>query len=230
MTKVLIVDDDAFTRANLRTILAAKGLTVVAEAEDGDQVPAAIAEHRPDVVLIDLRMRRVGGVQAIRQAAGQPDAPHFIALTAIDTEDVLDEAIKAGAAGFAYKDDAPEDLAGHIRAVAAGDGALSASAAAIMIRRTKAGTGRSVDRVTEARERLALLTDKEREVAALVELTNVEIAPRLHMAPDTVKAHVSSALSKLGLRNRQQLAVLADRAGLGTPAGNEPTGPAATPR
>ncbi|MBD7949738.1 response regulator transcription factor [Oerskovia rustica] len=210
MTRVLIVDDDAYTRTMIRTILIAHGLNVVGEADDGDQVLAAVAEHRPDVVLIDLQMRRVGGVEAIRRVAALPNPPRCVALTGYGSEDAVSQALDAGAAGFLSKDDAPDTLAGHVRAVADGGGALCPNAAATVIRRMTTPGGVPVDRAADARARIAALTDRERAVAHLVAgMTNRQIATRLHLSENTVKAHVAHALTTLGLSTRAEIAVLA---------------------
>lgn len=208
------MDDDAYTRTMIRTILAAHGLDVVGEADDGDQVLAAVAEHRPDVVLIDLQMRRVGGVEAIRRVAALPNPPRCVALTGYGSEDAVVQALDAGAAGFLSKDDAPDALAGHVRAVADGRGALGPDAAAAVIRRMTTPGGVPVDRAADAQARIATLTDRERAVAHLVAgLTNRQIATRLHLSENTVKAHVAHALTTLGLSTRAELAVLAALAG-----------------
>jgi DNA-binding NarL/FixJ family response regulator len=214
VTRVLIVDDDSFARTMIRTILTAQEIEVVGEAGDGDEVPTAIAEHRPDIVLVDLQMRRVDGVEAIRRNAARPGAPRFVALTGYGNEDAVVRALQAGAAGFLSKDDDPGTLASHLRAVADGGGALGPEAAALVIQRMTTTPG-SQDRAAVARARLDALTDRERAVAALVAgYTNQQIATRLGMSGNTVKAHVTRALTKLGMASRAELAVLADRAGL----------------
>jgi len=214
VTRVLIVDDDSFARTMICSILTAQQIEVVGEASDGDEVPAAVAEHRPDIVLVDLQMRRVDGVEAIRRNAALPGAPRFVALTGYGTEDAVLRAIQAGAAGFLSKDDDPATLAGHLRAVAEGGGALGPDAAALVIQRMTTAP-ETHDRVAEARARLEELTERERTVAAHVAAwTNQQIGTRLGMSENTVKAHVTRSLTKLGLTSRAELAVLADRAGL----------------
>src|SRR5690606_8002301 len=150
VTRVLIVDDDSFARTMICSILTAQQIEVVGEASDGDEVPAAVAEHRPDIVLVDLQMRRVDGVEAIRRNAALPGAPRFVALTGYGTEDAVLRAIQAGAAGFLSKDDDPATLAGHLRAVAEGGGALGPDAAALVIQRMTTAP-ETHDRVAEAR-------------------------------------------------------------------------------
>jgi DNA-binding NarL/FixJ family response regulator len=212
---VLIVDNESLVRNLIRTILTARGLEVVGEADDGDQVLPAIAEHRPDVVLMDLGMERVGGVEAIRQVKALPDAPPCIALTSFGSEEMIGRALEAGAAGFLSKDDDPETWAVHVQAVVEGGGAFGASAARTLIQQIVSPDGGAADKTAEAQAALSVLTDKERAVVALVgSLTNGQIAPRLGMSPHTVKSHIGHAFDKLGLRTRAELAVLADRAGL----------------
>ena len=212
------MDDDSYARKMIRTILTAQGLEVVGEADDGDQVLPAIAEHRPDVVLIDLQMRRIGGVEAIRQVAALANGPRCVALTGFGTEDAIVQALGAGAAGFLSKDDGPETLAGHLRAVATGGGALGPDAAAAIIRRLTSSNAPN-DRRADALAKLTVLTDKERTVAGCLVggMTNGQIAPRLHMSENTVKAHITRALTKLDLSSRTELGILADRAGLTAP-------------
>lgn len=203
---MLIVDDDAYVRNSLRTILGSQGIDVVGEADDGDQVPEKIARHRPDVVLIDLQMARVGGEEVIRRNADRPGAPRFVALTNFGSEDAVMRVLRAGAAGFLSKDDDPMTLAAHLNAVGEGGAALSSGAASAVIRRS-APTRHT--RVTTARTQLAQLTDREREVATLVAgHTNDQIGRRLNMSPNTVKAHVKNATTKLDLVSRAELAVV----------------------
>ena len=214
MTKVLIVDDDALARSMIRTILAGQGIEVVAEADDGDQVPDAVARYRPDVVLVDLQMHRVDGVEAIRRNASRPGAPRFIALTGFGTEDAIVQALEAGAAGFLSKDDDPTVLANHVRAVAGGGGALGPGVATTVIQRIS-GTAKVPDRAAEARARMAKLSEREREVAALVAgRTNRLISRALNISEHTVKAHITGIMAKLDLGSRDQIAVIVDRANL----------------
>ncbi|WP_344104957.1 response regulator transcription factor [Myceligenerans crystallogenes] len=215
MTKVLIVDDDSFARSAIRTILTAQGIDVVAEAEDGDEVPDAVIRHRPDVVLIDLQMRRVNGVEAIRRNASRPGAPRFVALTGFGTDDAVVQALQAGAAGFLSKDDDPDDLAARVYAVANGRYALGADAMDTVVQQYT-NVSRVPDKTTKAREQLARLTDREREVAAFVHgRTNGQIARQLGISDNTVKVHLSSIMTKLGLQGRDQIALIVDRADSG---------------
>lgn len=204
------------TRSLIRRLLTAAGLDVVGEADDGDQVLHAVAEYRPDVVLVDLLMHRVNGVEAIRQVATLPDPPYCVALTSLSTEDAVVQAIEAGAAGFLSKNEDQENLAAHVRSVAVGNGVLGTEATTAVLQRMRE---RAEDRAgggVAARTKIAVLTERERDIAAfLVEgLGNTQIAKRLYLSEETIKVHLAQARAKLGLRNRTQLAVLAALAGL----------------
>lgn len=213
MTRVLVVDDDPMVRLLLGRILATAGIEVVGEATDGDEVVQAVQAHHPDVVLMDLTMRRMGGVAATAALRALPHPPGVLALTAFDTPALILEAVHAGADGFLAKDTGPDELVDAVRHVAAGEGALSARAARILVEHVQAD--RSAREQREASERLAALTDKEREIAAGVAagLTNADIAARSYVSEATVKTHIGRALTKLGLANRTQLALVVDRAG-----------------
>lgn len=217
VTRVLIVDDDAFTRTMIRRLLTADGLEVVGDAADGDQVLDAVAEHRPDVVLVDLLMHRVGGVEAIARVMALPDPPYCVALTSLNAEDAVVQAVEAGASGFLSKNEDQENLAAHVRSVAGGNGILGTEATTAVLRRMREQADERPNRGAEARAKIALLTDREREIAAfLVDgLGNTQIARRLHLSEETVKVHLAHARAKLGGLNRTQLAVLLALAGLG---------------
>lgn len=211
--RVMVVDDDAMVRRLLRTILGAEDdVEVVAEASDGDEVVTAVQAHRPDVVLMDLRMARVDGVTATQRLRTLAGAPGVIAMTSFDTETAILDAVRAGAGGFLAKDAEPGEIVAAVRAVAAGDGALSPRAARTVMRQVHA------DPAAAAREdaltRLAVLTERERDVARGVAagMSNAEIAAQAYLGEATVKTHVTSALTKLGLANRVQLAVVVARA------------------
>ena len=211
--RVLIVDDDALVRAGLTMMLdGANGIEVVGEAADGDQVPAAVDAHAPDVVLMDLRMPRTGGITATRRLRARPRAPEVIVLTTFDADENVLGGLRAGASGFLLKDSPPPRIVEAIRRVAAGDPILSPEITRRLMDRAAAQAG--------ARERacaaLATLTPREHEVAVGVARgeTNAEIAARLFMSLATVKSHITHILNKLALTNRTQIALLAHDADL----------------
>ena len=214
--RVLLVDDDALVRAGLSMMLNGAGdLVIVGEAGDGDQVPAAVAKHRPDVVLMDLRMPRVDGITATRRLRGVPSSaprPEVIVLTTFDADENVLGALRAGASGFLLKDAPPAEIATAIRRVAAGDPILSPTVTRRLMRRAVVQENTR----EQALRQLAGLSPREREVVqAIAEgRTNAEIAAVLLMSVPTVKAHVTHILTKAGLANRTQIALLAHDAGL----------------
>ncbi len=208
MTSVLIVDDDPLVRAGLALILGGSDeLEVVGEAEDGEQALALVAEHRPDVVLMDIRMPRLNGIEATERLRATDDPPEVIVLTTFDADDYVIRALGAGASGFLLKDTAPPDIVEAVRRVAAGSPMLSPSVTAQLIRQV-AGSGRS-SRASVAKERIAALTERETEVAIAVGRgwSNAEIAKRLYLSVPTVKAHISQLFTKLQVTNRVQVAI-----------------------
>lgn len=211
---VLIADDEAMIRAGIRAILANDPtIEVVAEADDGDTAIDLVRRHRPAVVLLDIRMPRLDGLTAAAEIRRLAPATGVLMLTTFGEDDYIARAITLGAAGFLLKSGDPRDLTAGIHAVAAGAAYLSPRIAHRVITElagTRFGTGAA------ARTRLADLTDREREVLALVAtgLSNAEIARHLFLVEGTVKAYVSSLLSRLGLKNRVQAAILAYEAGL----------------
>ncbi|WP_029291502.1 response regulator transcription factor [Cellulomonas sp. HZM] len=212
--RVLVVDDDPLVRAGLRLMLdGARGgaLAVVGEAADGAQVAAALDEHRADVVLMDLRMPGVGGIAATRAVRRRPDPPAVVVLTTFDTADEVAGALHAGASGYLLKDAPPDQVAAAVLAAAVGEPVLAPSVA----RRLMDDTARAAADRSRAREALGALTPRERDVVLAVArgLSNDEVGRELFLAPATVKAHVSSALLKLGLDNRTRLALLVHAAG-----------------
>ncbi|MFH8500501.1 response regulator [Streptomyces coeruleorubidus] len=214
MIRVLVVDDEALVRAGLRMILEpADDIEVVAEASDGSEGVIAVARHRPDVVLMDVRMPGMDGLTALKELRRAPNPPRVIMLTTFDLDDYVHTALRSGAAGFLLKDTSPRDLAAAVRTVAEGSAMLTPRITKRLID-TFAGL-ESAD-VALARERLAVLTDREDDVVRAVArgLSNAEIGRELAMSEGTVKAHVSRALAKLGLSNRVQVALLVRDAGL----------------
>jgi DNA-binding NarL/FixJ family response regulator len=212
--RVLLVDDDPLVRSGLRMMLAGAGrIEVVGEVDDGRGVLAAIDVHHPDVVLMDIRMPELDGIEATRLLHAQPQPPEVIVLTTFDADELVVRALRAGAAGFMLKDTPPAEIVQAIERVHAGDGSLSPTVARKLIALV-AGDGDAGERHDKALERLSELSAREREVADAVGrgLANAEIAAELHMSVATVKAHVSRLLTKLGADNRVQIALLVQEA------------------
>jgi DNA-binding NarL/FixJ family response regulator len=207
--RVLIADDQALVRAGFRALLdSAPDITVVAEAGDGREAVRLAAAVRPDVVLMDIRMPVLDGLEATRLILGDPGLAgvRIIILTTFDLDEYIFEALRTGASGFLVKDTEPEDLLQGVRVVARGDALLSPTVTRRLIADYAARPRRP-----EPSARLNGLTDREREVVALVGagLSNEEIAQRLVVSPATAKTHVSRAMVKLRVRDRAQLVVLA---------------------
>ena len=215
--RVLIVDDDALVRSGLRMMLSgSERVDIVAEAQDGTEVLAAVDAHRPDVVLMDLRMPRLDGLAATALLKGQPRAPHVLVLTTFDADELVLRALRAGAEGFVLKDTPPAEIIRAIELVAAGEGILSPTVARQLIAHV-AGDGTAIEnRRSAARRRLDGLTERELDVARAVGQgkTNADIAGELYMSVATVKAHMTRLLSKLEVQNRVQIALLVNDADL----------------
>jgi DNA-binding NarL/FixJ family response regulator len=214
VTRVLLVDDDALVRSGLRMMLAgAAGIEVVGEADDGRGVLPAVDRHRPDVVLMDIRMPHLDGIAATRLLRGQPSPPEVIVLTTFDADELVVRALQAGAAGFLLKDTPPAEIVRAIELVRAGDGMLSPAVTRRLIALV-AGDSDAGERRESASARLDSLSAREREVALAVGrgCANADIAAELHMSVATVKAHVSRLLSKLEVDNRVQIALLVQEA------------------
>jgi len=215
MIRVLLVDDDALVRSGLRMMLAgAANLDVVAEAADGHEVLGAVDLHRPDVVLMDIRMPQLDGIATTRLLTTQPDPPAIVVLTTFDADELVLRALQAGAAGFLLKDTPPAEIVRAIEIVHAGDGMLSPA----VTRRLISLVARDSDaaaRTDRARDRMATLSPREHDVALAVARgqANAEIAAALHLSVPTVKAHVSRLLDKLDVNNRVQIALLVQAAG-----------------
>lgn len=211
--RVLVVDDDPLVRSALRMILdGADGITTVGEAPDGHHALTAAAEHRPHVVLMDIRMPGLDGITATTTLLTHPNPPHVIVLTTFDADHDVLRALHAGAAGFLLKHTPPAQLVDAIRTVAAGDAILSPQVTRNVLAHVRTTTHPSADDPTaQARARLAVLSDREQEVAHAIGagLSNAEISQQLFMSVATVKAHVSRMLTKLDLNNRVQIALLA---------------------
>jgi DNA-binding NarL/FixJ family response regulator len=218
--RVLVADDQGLVRAGFRMILEAQpDVEVVAEAVDGVEAVATARRLRPDVVLMDVRMPRMDGLQATRQLAGPgvADPVKVLILTTFDLDDYVYEALRAGASGFLLKDTAPEELLAAIRTLAAGDALLAPSVTRRLIREFAA---RPEPEPRPSPELLESLSAREREV--LVEVaggwSNAEIGERLHISAATAKTHVSRLLMKLDAHDRAQLVMIAYETRLVTPA------------
>ncbi|WP_330318491.1 response regulator transcription factor [Streptomyces platensis] len=217
MIRVLLADDQLLVRAGFKALLDAQpDIEVVAEAADGQQALAAVREHRPDIVLMDIRMPGVDGLVATRRITEDPRLREVkvVMLTTFELDEYVFEAIRSGASGFLAKDTEPEELLRAVRAVVAGDALLSPGVTRRLIAEFAARS-----KEPAAAGALSALTEREREVMALVGigLSNEEIARRLVVSPLTAKTHVSRTMVKLGARDRAQLVVLAYESGLVRP-------------
>jgi DNA-binding NarL/FixJ family response regulator len=212
--RVLIADDQELVRAGFRMILDTQGdVEVVGDAGDGLEAVEATRQDQPDVVLMDIRMPNLDGLEATKQIVDMESGSRVLILTTFDLDEYVYRALTAGASGFLLKNAPPEQLIGAVRVVAGGDGLLSPSI-----------TRRVIEEFTRlpppgGTEALGALTDREREVLQLVArgLSNAEIAAELFVSDATVKSHVSRVLSKLQLRDRVQAVVLAYESGLVRP-------------
>jgi DNA-binding NarL/FixJ family response regulator len=215
MIRVLLVDDDALVRSGLRLMLAgAASVEVVGEAADGREVLGAVDLHRPDVVLMDIRMPGLDGIAATRLLTAQPKPPAVLVLTTFDADELVLRALQAGAAGFLLKDTPPADIVRAIELVHAGEAMLSPAVTRRLIAMVAGDSGAGA-RADRARERLATLSPRERDVAVAIGRGqgNAEIAAALHLSVPTVKGHVSRLLDKLEVDNRVQIALLVQEAG-----------------
>jgi DNA-binding NarL/FixJ family response regulator len=219
--RVLVVDDQELVRSGFCVILeAAEGITVVGEAANGEAAVSAAAAHRPDVVLMDIRMPGMDGLEAARLLTRASPAPKVIMLTTFDLDEYVYDALRAGASGFLLKDAPRADLIAAVRAVAAGNAMLAPT----VTRRLIEVFARRPPQTSPAPSRLATLTAREREVLVLLARggSNIEIAGELFVSEATVKTHVGNLLAKLGLRDRVQAVILAYETGTVIP-GDPPT-------
>lgn len=208
MIRIVIVDDQPVVRAGVARILAPDdGFEVVAECDDGDQVVAAVGAHRPDLVLMDVRMRRLDGVTATRSLVSTGEAPPVLMFTTFDDDDALWGALDAGAAGFILKDSSAEELIAAARAVAGGAAWLDPKVAPRVLRAFRTNVR---PHLAEA-ARVAELTDREHDVLRHMArgATNAEIAAALIVSEATIKTHVGAVFSKLGVRDRAAAIVFA---------------------
>src|SRR3954451_7865038 len=207
--KVLLVDDDALVRAGLRVILSSAGdIDIVGEIDDGVGAVAAVQQHRPDVVLMDIRMPNMDGISATAALRSLVSPPQVIVLTTFQADEQVVAALRAGASGFLVKDTPPADIIAAVRLVSTGDAIVSPSVTRHLLAHFV--DSEASPRHRAAAQRLSALTEREREVATEVAAgsSNAEIAAALYMSEATVKAHVSRLLSKLAMTNRVQLAIL----------------------
>ncbi|SEL67331.1 response regulator [Streptacidiphilus jiangxiensis] len=226
MIRVLVADDQALVRGSFRLLVdTAPDLEAVGEAETGEEAVALARLHRPDVVLMDVRMPVMDGIEAARRIAGDPATAdvRVLMLTTFDLDEYVFSALHAGASGFLLKDTRPADLLAAIRVVAAGDALLAPGITRRLIEQFTRGP---IPTAAPAAV-LADITEREREVLTLVGLglSNAEISERLHVSPSTTKTHIGRLLTKLTARDRAQLVIAAYESGLIRPGG----GPAAAP-
>jgi DNA-binding NarL/FixJ family response regulator len=219
MIRVLLVDDQQLVREGLRRILhPEEGFEIVGECRDGAEVSGAVDSSHPDVVVMDVRMRNVDGVEATRRLREQPDGPPVLVLTTFDDDEVLSGALRAGAAGFVLKDAPGEELIRSVRTVAGGDAWLDPAVTERVL-----ATYRSAapDRDDGAADRIAELTPRERDVLRLIGrgASNTEIAESLFVSEATVKSHIGHIFTKLDLRDRAAAIVFAFDHGLVAPHG-----------
>ncbi|SDZ25321.1 DNA-binding response regulator, NarL/FixJ family, contains REC and HTH domains [Amycolatopsis xylanica] len=212
--RVLLVEDQALVRAGFRMVIDSQpDLTVVGEAGDGLAGVREARRLRPDVIVMDVRMPILDGIEATRRVLAAPEPPKVLVLTTYDLDEHALAAIRAGASGFLLKDAPPEDMLAAVRTVHAGDAVLAASTTRRLLDRLSPGLDPAAERLVGG------LTEREREV--LVEMakgwSNAEIADRLVVATGTVKTHVSSVLAKLGVRDRVRAVITAYEAGLVKP-------------
>ena len=214
MVRVVLIDDDPLVRAGLRLMLGGReGVDFVGEGGDGSEAAALVAEHRPDVLLMDIRMPGKDGLTATEELMAQEDAPRVVILTTFDSDDSVLRALAAGAVGFLLKDTPPDRMLEAIKQVAAGEHTLSPSVVSQVI--AAATRHRGDPRREDARADLAALNAREKEVAIAIGrgLTNAEISAQQYLSLATVKGVVTQIFDKLGLTNRVQVAIKVHDAG-----------------
>ncbi|MBB5925725.1 response regulator [Streptomyces echinatus] len=216
--RVLIADDQTLIRTGFRLILTARGIEVAGEAADGAEAVAAARELRPDVVLMDIRMPVMDGLEATRHILARTPGSRVLMLTTFDLDRYVYTALSIGASGFLLKDVTPEHLAAAVRLVGTGDALLAPQITRRLVERYAAEAERPAEAVPAD---LAALTPREREVLTLMGrgLSNAELAAELTLSEATVKSHVARVFAKLGLRDRAQAVVVAYETGLVSPRG-----------
>jgi DNA-binding NarL/FixJ family response regulator len=216
--RVLLVDDDPLVRTGLSMILGSTpDLEVVAQAGDGDEAVQQVARHAPDVVIMDIRMRRMNGLAATAAVLAQPRAPKVLILTTFDLDEYVFEALAAGASGFLLKEGSPQEIIEAVRVVANGDAMLSPRTTKQLIGQFVAA--RANPRRARAQAKLELLSNREREIVTAVAQgkPNADIAAELFLSEATVKTHITRTFAKLDVSNRVQVTIFAYEAGLVTP-------------
>jgi DNA-binding NarL/FixJ family response regulator len=216
--RVLLVDDDPLVRAGLTMILrSAPDLLVVGEAGDGDEAVSAVRAHAPDVVLMDIRMRRVDGIAATAAVMALPQPPKVLVLTTYDLDEYVFDALAAGAGGFLLKEDSPQEIINAVRVVASGDVMLSPGTTRKLVGHFVAA--RANPRRVAALAKLGTLSEREREVVTAVARgkSNADIAGELFLSEATVKTHITRTFAKLNVTNRVQLTIFAYEAGMVVP-------------
>jgi DNA-binding NarL/FixJ family response regulator len=216
--RVLLVDDDPLVRTGLSMILGSTpDLQVVAEAGDGDEAVQQVARHAPDVVIMDIRMRRMNGLVATAAVLAQPRPPKVLILTTFDLDEYVFEALAAGASGFLLKEGSPQEIIEGVRVVANGDAMLSPRTTKQLIGQFVAA--RANPRRSRAQAKLELLSVREREIVTAVAQgkPNASIAAELFLSEATVKTHITRTFAKLDVSNRVQLTIFAYEAALVTP-------------
>lgn len=209
-TKLAVVDDDALVRAGLQMMLGggSSPFEIVGEASDGNDAVALVEEQQPDIVLMDIRMPGLDGIEATRRVLALPNPPKVVMLTTFHSDDLVLEALRAGAHGFLLKDTPPPEMVEMLQHVAAGERALSPQVLGAVI--TAATSNPGDQRERDARTALEALSKRELEVAIEVGrgLSNAEIAGKLYQSMATVKAAITRVLAKLGCTNRTQVAII----------------------
>ncbi|MCA1271042.1 response regulator transcription factor [Streptomyces sp. 7G] len=217
MTTVLIVDDQTLQRMGFSMLMEQHpDITVIGEADSGAEAVRLTAEHRPDVVLMDVRMPGMDGIEATRRIVSSGGRSRVLVLTTFDLDEYAYDALRAGASGFLLKDALPEELVNGVRAVAAGDAVISPGLTRKLI---DTFSDRLPGHSPQQQQRLTQLSDREREVLTAIASgwTNGEIAERLHLAESTVKSHISRILPKIAARDRVQAVIFAYDTGLVSP-------------
>ncbi len=220
MIRLLIVDDQQLIRQGFRMILGAQpDFEIVGEAADGAAAIAEVERTQPDVVLMDVRMPGIDGIEATRMLGAGGDGPRVLILTTFGLDEYVGEALRAGASGFVLKDATPDELVHAVRVVASGEALLSPAVTSRLIARVLPALTPPDPESSRRRNALAQLTDREREVLLLLARgqSNAEIGESLFISETTVKTHISHVLSKLGLRDRVQAVVASYELGLLAP-------------